>query len=65
MDHSFHKASHKYRKHSKGARKDFRHVKDKALGEGLIRLSKSLNQINTKLNVINKKLDRLKKGHRH
>jgi hypothetical protein len=55
------RAQHKFHKRSKEARKEFKTVKDKSLGKGLVRLIRGLNQINKKLNVINQKVTNLSK----
>jgi hypothetical protein len=62
MDGSFGRAQHKFKKRSKEARMEFKVVKDKGLGRGLVRLIRGLKQIDTKLNVINKKVTKLKKS---
>jgi hypothetical protein len=61
MSNNFSRALHKFKKRSKEARKDFKEVKDKKLGKGLVRLIRGLKQVDTKLNVINKKVTKLKK----
>jgi hypothetical protein len=57
------RAEHKFRKRSREARKQFKMVKDKNLGKGLVRLSRALNQIRTQLQVITKKVNRMQKRH--
>jgi hypothetical protein len=42
----------KFKKRAREARKDFKEVKDKKLGKGLIQLIRGLKKINRKLNVI-------------
>jgi hypothetical protein len=44
----------KFKKRAKQARIDFKEVKDKKLGKGLIKLVRGLKQINRKLDVIYK-----------
>jgi hypothetical protein len=61
MSNNFSRALHKFKKRSKEARKDFKEVKDKKLGKGLIRLIRGLNQINTKINAIDKKISKIEK----
>jgi hypothetical protein len=46
----------KFKKRAKQARKDFKEVKDKKLGKGLIKLVRGLKLINRKLDVIIKKV---------
>jgi hypothetical protein len=55
------RAQHKFGKRSKEARKEFKKVKDKSLGKGLVRLIRGIHQINKKLNIINAKLTNLGK----
>jgi hypothetical protein len=55
------RAQRKFDKRSTEARKEFKTVKDKGLGKGLVRLIRGLDQINKKLNVIDKKVTHLKK----
>jgi hypothetical protein len=49
------RAQHKFEKRSKEARKEFKHVKDKSLGKGLVRLIRGIDQINKKLNILLKR----------
>jgi hypothetical protein len=46
----------RFKKRAKQARKDFKEVKDKKLGKGLIKLVRGLKLINHKLDVIRKKV---------
>jgi hypothetical protein len=55
------RAERKFGKRSEEARKEFKTVKDKGLGKGLVRLIRGLDQINTKLSVIDKKVSNHKK----
>jgi hypothetical protein len=48
----------KFKKRTHEARKDFKEVKDKKLGKGLIQFVRSLKEINRKLDVINRKVSR-------
>jgi hypothetical protein len=61
MRDSFGKARTKFKLRSKEARKEFKEVKDKSLGKGLVKLIKTIKQIDRKLNVINKKVTHLQK----
>ncbi|SDN58720.1 hypothetical protein SAMN04487897_103256 [Paenibacillus sp. yr247] len=66
MADAFGRARHKFNKRTREARKNFKEVKDKSLGLGLVRLIRGLRQIDTKLDVINHKLTlllRRKKQH--
>jgi hypothetical protein len=56
------KTRHKFSKNSKMARKEFEHVKDKELGRGLVKLTRTLNQIRTQVNLI---ADKIVKGKKH
>jgi uncharacterized protein YukE len=51
----------KFHKRSREARKEFKLVKDKNLGKGLVRLTRALNQIRTQLRIINKKVTETEK----
>jgi hypothetical protein len=53
------RAQRKFDKRYKEARKEFKTVKDKGLGKGLVRLIRGLDQINKKLNIIDKKVTHL------
>jgi hypothetical protein len=55
------RAQRKFDKRSEEARKEFKTVKDKGLGKGLVRLIRGLDQINKKLSIIDKKVTNLKK----
>lgn len=55
------RAKHKFDKRSKGARSDFKEVKDKKLGKGLVKLVRALNQLDTKLNSIHAKVSHIEK----
>jgi hypothetical protein len=46
------RAQHKFGRRSKEARKEFKKVKDKSLGKGLVRLIRGIDQINKKLNIL-------------
>jgi hypothetical protein len=61
MNRKFVRANKKFKKRSTEARMEFKEVKDKGLGRGLVRLIRGLKQIDTKLNVINKKVTIQKK----
>lgn len=61
MDIVFGRAQHKLKKRSKEARREFKQVKDKSLGRGLVSLARGIKQINTELVIINKKLTKLEK----
>jgi hypothetical protein len=50
------RAKHKFHKRSREARKEFKKVKDKNLGNGLVRLTRALNQVRTLLHVMSKQL---------
>jgi hypothetical protein len=56
MEKAFSRAQHKLKKRSREARIQFKQVKDKNLGKGLVRLARGIKQINTELKVINNKL---------
>jgi hypothetical protein len=56
MEKAFSRAQRKLKKRSREARIQFKQVKDKNLGKGLVRLARGIKQINTELKVINNKL---------
>jgi hypothetical protein len=62
MDKAFARAQHKLKKRSTEARREFKQVKDKSLGKGLVRLARGIKQINTELKIINNKLTIFKKN---
>jgi hypothetical protein len=55
------RAQRKFGKRYKEARGEFKKVKDKSLGKGLVRFIRGINQINKKLNIINTKVTNLGK----